>query len=153
VNITRLILPDILRVDVCRTRSLAKPGLRICVTGGRDYKEEERTYERLNLIHFTTPIIELGVGCARGLDAFALQWAIDNQISYRRYIADWDAIGTEAGCLRNGVMLVDFKPDRLLVFPGGTGTTDCARKARKLRIEREFFEDETDPFINATRWG
>lgn len=147
------ILPDILRKESWSTPSLSRKGKRLCVTGGRTYEEVERTHERLERIHRFEGITEIGVGCAVGLDAIVLDWAIANKISYQRYVADWDAIGMEAGCLRNGIMLADFKPDRLLVFPGGTGTTDCARKARKMKIEREFFEDDTDPFLAATRWG
>lgn len=153
IQIKYHILPDILRMESWATPSLARKGSRLCVTGGRDYDEADLTCTRLNRIHRFEGIREIGVGCATGLDAIVLDWAIDNKISYRRYIADWDAIGNEAGCIRNGVMLTDFQPDRLLVFPGGTGTTDCTRKARKMKIEREFFDDDIDPFIAATRWG
>ena len=147
------ILPDILRLEIWETTSRASGGKRLCVTGGRDYSNTKLTFERLNRIHLFEPIAEIGFGCATGIDAMALEWAEQNEVSYRRYVADWDAIGLAAGCIRNGVMLEDFKPDRLLVFPGSTGTTDCARKARKLGIQREFFDDETDPFIAAKRWG
>lgn len=147
------ILPDILRAEVWSTDSLNEQGQRICVTGGRDYADRKLTYERLNRAHLLKPIREIGFGCATGIDSLARDWAIEKGISFVRYVADWDAIGIEAGCIRNGVMLEDFKPDLLLVFPGGTGTTDCARKARKLKIEREFFDDETDPFLAAKRWG
>lgn len=148
------ILPDILRVEISETESLNGEGQRVCVTGGRSYTNIKLTYERLNRLHrLGAGIREIGFGCAEGIDAMALAWAKENGISYRRYVADWDAIGLAAGCIRNGVMLADFKPDRLLVFPGSTGTTDCARKARKMGIEREFFDDESDPFLAAKRWG
>jgi len=148
------ILPDILRVEIWKTASLRVGGKRICVTGGRTYKKAKLTYERLNRLHlYEGGIQEIGVGCATGLDAMVKDWAEENKISYRRYVADWDAIGIQAGCIRNGVMLEDFKPELLLGFPGGTGTTDCIRKARKMNIERTLFDDETDPFLAAKRWG
>lgn len=153
IEIKYSILPDILRKETRTTKSITRNGLRLCATGGRDYEDEELTFARLNRIHRFEGIREIGVGCATGIDTFVLNWAVENGISYQRYVADWDAIGNEAGCIRNGVMLEDFKPDRLLVFPGGTGTTDCTRKARKLNIEREFFDDETDPFLATKRWG
>lgn len=147
------ILPLILRVESVQTSSLKNDGIRICATGGRDYKETRLTRERLTRLNFLETIREIGVGCATGLDSDVLKWAEDNDISYRRYVADWDTIGLSAGCLRNGVMLEDFQPDKLLVFPGGVGTTDCARKARKMGIHRDFYDDDTDVFLAAKKWG
>jgi hypothetical protein len=62
-------------------------------------------------------------------------------------------IGIAAGPVRNSVMLEDFKPDRLLCYPGNVGTTDCARKARKLGIERDFCTPVRDIFEQAGEWG
>jgi hypothetical protein len=147
-------LPDIQRLEIWKTPSLENPGRRICVTGGRVYKKTKLTYERLNRIHlYEGGIREIGVGCAAGLDAMAKDWAEENMVSYRRYVADWDTIGIQAGAIRNGVMLMDFEPELLLGFPGGTGTTDCIRKARKMGIERTLFDDDSDPFLAAKRWG
>ncbi len=83
----------------------------------------------------------------------ALEWANARLINHRLYRADWDRYGLQAGIYRNEAMLEDFKPDLLLVFPGGTGTTDCARRARKLNIERKFIEVGDDPFLAASLWG
>jgi len=148
------ILPDILRVEIWETPSLLEQGKRLCVTGGRTYTKIKLTHERLNRIHrYEGGIREIGVGCAAGLDTIVRDWAEENMISYRRYVADWDGIGIQAGAIRNGVMLEDFKPELLLGFPGSTGTTDCIRKARKMGIERTLYDDETDPFLAAKRWG
>ena len=127
--------------------------IRVAVTGGRAYDDRQTVFETLSKLHAEAGISELGSGCARGLDALAIAWAEELGVSYRRYNADWDRYGTLAGIYRNQAMLDDFQPDRLLVFPGGTGTTDCTRRARKMNIERQFIEEITDPFSEATRWG
>lgn len=128
---------------------------RVCVTGGREFKDREFVYQRLEEFHAGPdgPITELGEGEARGVDTFAKEWAEYRDIPVKPYEADWDRYGDSAGTIRNGEMLDDFKPDRLLVFPGNTGTTNCAKQARKKGIERVFFNLDLDLFEEASRWG
>lgn len=136
-------------------------GLRLCVTGGRFIKDLGYVWSFLDTLHNLPaeiggrgPIVELGAGCAAGVDDLALSWAEHNNVPYREYRADWDRLGLSAGAIRNGVMLEHFQPDLLAVYDGGVGTTDCARKARKLGIEREFYSQlGDDPFAEANRWG
>ncbi len=117
---------------------------RICVTGGREFKDESFIWENLDRLYSEQEIYEIGFGCARGVDLFAWRWAKERGIRWKRYVADWGRLLRAAGAIRNGVMLKDFLPDLLIVFPGGTGTTNCARQARKLQIPREFIDYGTD---------
>jgi hypothetical protein len=135
--------------------NLVGEGIRICATGGRDFDDLGFVWSHLDVLHHFRTIREIGIGCAQGVDALVLAWAKANKVPWTRYVADWDRLGTAAGALRNGVMLEDFQPDLLMVYPGGVGTTDCARKARKMKIEREFYnlDDGSDPFVEATKWG
>jgi hypothetical protein len=61
--------------------------------------------------------------------------------------------------MRNEAMLLDFEADVLAVFEGFVGTTDCARKCRKLvekkkiATQREFFPLDLDPINNLIKWG
>lgn len=128
---------------------------RVCVTGGRAFNDRQFVFHHLDDFHEGEdgPITELGEGEAAGVDRFAKQWAKSRGVPVKPYKADWDRYGDAAGAIRNGEMLEDFKPDRLLVFPGGTGTTNCAKQARKLGIERTFFTLDLDPFEEASRWG
>lgn len=136
--------PGTLRVDRSHLK-IEERGQRLCVTGGRNFTDRGFVWEILSETHLVTPIVELGAGCARGVDWFALMWAEDHNIPWRRYVADWDGLGRKkAGPARNGAMLKDFQPDKLLVFPGGNGTTNCARQARQLGIPRTFFESEDE---------
>lgn len=132
-----------------------QPGLRMCMTGGRDFLDIDHVWSSLDEIHRVTGIAELGGGCAKGADENALAWCEANNVAWRSYFADWDRFGTAAGSIRNQQMLDDFKPDRLVVFEGGVGTTDCTRRARKIGIERIFcsLPNDNDPFAEASRWG
>lgn len=115
---------------------------RICVSGGREFEDEAFIWENLDRLYAEQEIYEIGFGCARGVDRFAWNWAKERGIRWKRYVADWGRLLRAAGTIRNGVMLKDFCPDLLVVFPGGAGTTNCARQARKMTIPREFIEYE-----------
>lgn len=139
-------LPGVAFVETSDPKRLLPPdgSRRICVSGGREFKDEGFVWEILDRYYSEGMIFQIGFGCARGVDRFAWNWAKERGIAWNRYVADWGRLLKAAGAIRNGVMLKDFKPDLLLVFPGGTGTTNCARQARKLGILRDFIEYETD---------
>jgi len=144
---------DILRVELS-PHHLGDEGIRVCGTGGRDFTDRKFVWSKLDAFHTENVIREFGIGCALGVDASVLAWAEANDIPWQRYVADWDRWGTAGGSIRNIAMLEDFQPEVLLVFPGGVGTTHCARAARKRKIAREFFEVlSDDPFAEAIRWG
>jgi hypothetical protein len=107
--------------------------LRICVTGGRDFKNWELLNHVLDLLNPT----EIGVGdCHTGVDQMTRWWSYTNlnQSARCEFVADWGLLGMNAGPIRNQRMLSDFKPDLLLAFPGGKGTADCKAKALKMGI-------------------
>jgi hypothetical protein len=49
-------------------------------------------------------------------------------------MADW-SIGRKAGPIRNQRMLDEHAPDLVVAFPGGRGTADMVRRARKSGVE------------------
>lgn len=136
-------------------------GISVCVTGGREITDLGYVWSLLDTIHNLPvslggrgPILDLGSGCATGVDELALLWAEHNNVPWIAYIADWDRFGTPAGCLRNGAMLAHFEPELLCVYDGGVGTRDCTKQARKLGIEREIYSQYgDDPLAEAERWG
>lgn len=108
--------------------------MRVVVTGGRYYGNIRRVYEVLNSLGIT----ELAHGdCRSGADRIAQEWSESVKLDppARKFPADWARYGKCAGNIRNGVMLEQFKPDRVVAFPGGSGTNDCVKKARVLGIE------------------
>lgn len=127
---------------------------RICVTGGRAFNDLGFVWSSLDAFNYTHgPISELGHGDADGVDNLCKLWAEYNDVPHVPYPADWDTHDLAAGTIRNGEMLDDFQPQYLLVFPGGRGTTNCAKQARKKGIKRMFFHLSDDPLEEAKKWG
>jgi hypothetical protein len=144
-------LPGVL--EVVQSPHIPEQGFRLGVTGGRDFSDVRFVWNTLLSLHSQYQITEIGAGCALGLDKIVLEWAQAHHIPWRCYIADWDLYDEQAGSIRNIAYLEDFEPDQLAVFAGGRGTTHCARHARRTGIERVFYETNSDPLKEATRWG
>ena len=115
--------------------------MKICVCGGREYADHEYAYEFLDSVLFEMRakgerITHVIHGDARGADKLAHGWAVNRGIQPVRVPALWEIFGPKAGALRNRAML-DLKPDLLVAFPGGAGTSHMVKIAREsgaLRI-------------------
>ena len=105
-------------------------GIKVCVTGGRDFAN----YEFVAAILDTLEISVLAHGAARGADLLAARWCRRTRTPVRPYPAEWGAYGDRAGPKRNRKMLDDFQPQLVVAFTGGVGTTDCIRCARERKI-------------------
>ena len=105
--------------------------MRVLVTGGRSYANRELVQVVLDNANATAII----AGGAKGADALAADWAIANGVQLHEFAADWAGYGPAAGPLRNQRMLDEGKPDRVVAFPGGKGTADMVRRARKAGVE------------------
>lgn len=109
--------------------------MKIVFTGGRDYDD----YDKVSWFLYTLDRennyqIEMVVGDARGFDRCVREYcgySLDHPNVFR---ADWKTHGRRAGPIRNYEMLDTTKPDLVIAFPGGRGTADCVRQARKLGI-------------------
>lgn len=111
--------------------------MRILVCGGRkfdDYKLLESTLDRLWGPHYLDPptIIQ---GGATGADSLAKMYAIDCDLVYEEYRADWYKHGKAAGPIRNQNMLDFGNPDVVVAFPGGAGTADMVKRAKKAKVK------------------
>lgn len=104
-------------------------GITVLVCGGRDYQDRERVYEALDMLHKAHPITLVVTGGASGADALGRHWAASKKITTRTYPAEWKIHGKKAGPIRNQQMLDDAKPNVVLAFPGGRGTTDMITRA------------------------
>lgn len=108
----------------------------VLVTGGRDYKKQARVFEVLNEVHLTRGPIGLVVnGGARGADHSSTYWAKLHGVPVHVYHARWEEDGKAAGPIRNSLMLKAEKVDMVVAFPGGPGTKDMVKKAKKAEIE------------------
>ena len=105
---------------------------RVLVCGGRDYDDQDAVFSVLNKLR-PTFIIE---GGARGADTLAWLWARRNLGPDQRlqFQARWDRHGKAAGAIRNQEMIDIGKPDLVVAFPGGKGTADMVRRAKRAGI-------------------
>lgn len=109
--------------------------MRVLVCGGRDYSDEERVFAVLRKLHDEAGIALLIQGGARGADYHARQWAQDTQTPCDTYEAAWEEYGGFAGPRRNAAMLSEGHPDLVIAFPGGRGTADMVKQARKAGVK------------------
>ncbi len=70
-------------------------------------------------------------GAAPGADTVAGEWAIANNRELLEFPADWKRLGPSAGPKRNQQMLDEEKPHLVVSFPGGKGTADMIKRAKK----------------------
>lgn len=117
--------------------------MRVLVCGGRHYADRNRVYKELGDL-LSDPADEYGMpykdavvisGGATGADQHALDWAVVHWCQFEEYKANWAQHGKAAGHIRNQQMLDEGKPDLVLAFPGGRGTADMVRRAKKAGIE------------------
>ena len=113
--------------------------MKVLVCGGRNFADSDLVLETLDKIQAETPIDTVIHGGARGADSEAEYWAGLRQVDSHIYRPKWSAEGLRAGPLRNARMLDDGKPDLVVAFPGGRGTSDgtadMVRRARAAGIE------------------
>lgn len=114
--------------------------IRVLVCGGRKFAEPDRVWQVLNELHANPHISEIIHGGATGADAHAAEWAYLRGVKQTPFPVtpeEWRRIGKKAGPLRNQAM-VDTRPDLVVAFPGGRGTTDCVRRAVHAGIPVRF---------------
>lgn len=94
----------------------------------------EEDFRLIESIHQVTPITEVVCGGATGADADGKRWGMVTGIPVKTFQADWETHQRAAGPIRNGQMA--GYADALIAFPGGRGTADMIKKARKhgLRV-------------------
>lgn len=109
--------------------------MRVLVCGGRNYDDHERIGSVLGKLHDEAGIDVLIEGAANGADKLAYLWAKAYRVPIETYEADWENQGSFAGPMRNTRMLNEGKPDLVIAFPGGRGTADMVKKARKAGVE------------------
>lgn len=110
----------------------------------REYRHIMGTLNRMSLEWPKTPEDEYGnwlpdvtiiSGAAQGVDSVAIDWAVVNWQKCEEYPADWKAFGKLAGIKRNEQMLLVGQPDLVVAFPGGSGTADMVRRAKRAKIK------------------
>lgn len=109
--------------------------MRVLVCGGRDYRDVGRVGAIIQKLHNEAGVDVLIEGGAYGADRLAREWAQSIGIRVETFDADWENHGSFAGPMRNTRMLNEGQPDLVVAFPGGRGTADMVRKARKAGVK------------------
>ncbi len=112
--------------------------MNILVCGGRNYVGRDGLWEALNVIRHTRgrgQNVAIIHGGARGADSLAALFAQENGLCEIVVKANWEVHGKGAGPIRNQWMLDYCNPDLVVAFPGGAGTADMVRRARKAGVE------------------
>lgn len=107
--------------------------MKILVCGGRAFTNYQLVHDTLlPYIDWDTTIIE---GGANGADKCASIFASFYNVHHQQYKAEWSKYGKSAGYRRNIQMLEAGKPDLVIAFPGGKGTTNMVEIARKAGVK------------------
>lgn len=116
--------------------------MRLVVTGGRAYYNEPLIHGALERCDKEYGIGVLICGGATGVDTICEHWARRRGKEIVRMVPDWDAHGKAAGRIRNLAMILQGKPDRALVFPGGRGTAHMHSELMERGVPTEVVKDE-----------
>jgi hypothetical protein len=114
--------------------------MRILVCGGRDFDDWGLLCKSLDSFrHAKNTFIQ---GGATGADFLVKVFAKYYKELVEEYPADWKTYGKAAGAIRNQQMLDEGKPDIIIAFPGGSGTADMVKRAKKagLRVMEISYE-------------
>jgi len=109
--------------------------MRILVCGGRNYDNYMSVFLVLKELSMESESLYIIDGGASGADEHARNFRIFNEYSGKTFRANWKKHGKVAGPIRNQQMLDEGKPDLVIAFPGGTGTSDMVRRARNAGVE------------------
>ncbi len=111
-------------------------GKRVLVCGGRRYSNRDHIWDTLTgLDHERGPFAVIIHGGATGVDSEAMIWAQTMGRKHMPFEADWVRHGRQAGPRRNQRMIDEGRPDLVIAFPGGAGTSDTMKRARRSNIE------------------
>lgn len=80
--------------------------IRIIIAGGRDFSNYSLLKQSVDTIvkNFHNENLTIISGTARGADTLGEQYAEEQHLSIRRFPADWDTYGKNAGPIRNAQM-------------------------------------------------
>ena len=88
------------------------------------------------------PITEIVSGGCRGADSFGEDYARHYQLKLTIFPADWKTHGKAAGPIRNEEMAK--YADICILLPGGRGTDDMERRARREGCKIIKYEEPND---------
>jgi hypothetical protein len=109
--------------------------MNVLVCGGRDYQDWEFLCSCLDKLHKKHGVELIIEGGANGADSHAATWADKNLIPRMTFHANWANLGNRAGPVRNENMIKFGKPDCVVAFKGGKGTSGMIKLARNAGLK------------------
>ncbi len=116
-------------------KTIAPREFRCIIAGGRYFVGEQKHQDWLDLLHRIYNFTHVLSGNARGADRFGEMWALTRRLRIVQFLADWRPGGVYdpgAGHKRNEQMAVHGH--MLAAFPGGKGTADMVRRAKRHKL-------------------
>lgn len=107
----------------------------VLVCGGRDFADAVRVARVMDELAETHGPFVVRHGAARGADTLAGKWAQARGFRVDPMPADWKQHGRRAGPVRNAAMLAKGGVILVVAFPGGRGTADMARQAKRAGVD------------------
>jgi len=107
--------------------------MKVIIAGSRDFNDYELLSKTVN--ESNIKITEIISGTARGADRLGERYAKENKIEIKRFPAEWEKFGRQAGYLRNkqmaeyGDALIAFRIDK------SKGTSHMIELARKNNLQ------------------
>lgn len=107
--------------------------IKLLIAGTRTFNDYHLLQKILSKVK--SEIIEIVSGTARGADTLGERYAMEHNISIKRFYPDWDSFGKRAGMLRNREMAK--YTDKAIVFWDGEsrGTKNMIDEMKKLNRE------------------
>ncbi len=103
--------------------------MKTIIAGSRSITNIEDVYNAVHNSNFD--ITEVVSGIARGVDRLGEQWAKENNISIKRFPAQWNKYGRSAGYIRNAQM-ANYSDALIAVWDGKSkGTQHMSNFAKK----------------------
>lgn len=109
---------------------------RVLVCGGRNFTDADFLFRTLDDLRTKFGFTHLIHGQGQGADQLAYMWAVSRlgEVAVTGFPADWIRFNKSAGPKRNQQMLDEGKPDFVIAFPGGKGTADMVRRAKRAGV-------------------
>lgn len=118
--------------------------MRVLVCGSRYFADRGFVYRTLSALHAVTPFSVLIEGeCPideGGVDIMARDWANENGVPVLPFPPEVGPDGHVLGPKRNAQMIREGRPDIVIAFPGGRGTSNMIKQAREAGIHVEEIE-------------
>jgi predicted Rossmann fold nucleotide-binding protein DprA/Smf involved in DNA uptake len=119
------------------------------VVGSREFTDYSFMKKTLDYYLEIGSIDKIISGGARGADTLAKKYAMDNEIPFQEFIAEWEQYGKSAGFIRNEKIVNNI--DMLVAFPvkgienkGTMHSIRLAQKQNKDVVICEYEFDETE---------